>query len=351
MSVRDDELVAAALEGDPAAFATLVERNRSRVEAVVGRMVGDEAEDVVQEALVRAYLGLSQLRDWGSFGAWLCGIAVNLAKMRLRQRAREMRMVVEPGSNDGAEDRELLDVVRHAVEVLPPGQRDVVVMHYVDGLTCHEIASLLGSSPGAVRVRLHRARQHLRAQLAPLAPTFREEMVMIEMRVEDVLVRVGDDDPPSVVSEERIVVLTEKDGNRRMAIWIGAAEGNALALRLTGAAAPRPLTTDLLVDLLRITGARVERIAVTDKREDTFYAAITVSVNGGVADLDARPSDALNLAVRVSAPIFVGDGVLSQWALSAGDLREQLDRENEQRAPGEWRSVSAELVASLYRLR
>jgi hypothetical protein len=81
INVRDDELVAAALEGDPAAFATLVDRNRSRVDAVVGRMVGEEAEDIVQEALLRAYLGLSQLRDPQRFGAWLCGIAVNLAKM------------------------------------------------------------------------------------------------------------------------------------------------------------------------------------------------------------------------------------------------------------------------------
>src|SRR5712691_2147013 len=98
----DHELVPAALAGDPAAFATLVERNRARVEAVVERMVGEDAEDLVREALLRAYLGLSQLRDPARFGAWLCGIAVNLAKMRLRQRELEGRLLPEAPIGEGS---------------------------------------------------------------------------------------------------------------------------------------------------------------------------------------------------------------------------------------------------------
>src|SRR2546427_4076737 len=127
MGMRDEELVPAALAGDPAAFAALVERNRARVHAVVERMAGDEAEDLVQEALLRAYLGLSQLSDPARFGAWLCGIAVNLARMRLRRRALEARLPAEPASGGGSEEWELLQVVRDAVSVLPPGQRDAVL--------------------------------------------------------------------------------------------------------------------------------------------------------------------------------------------------------------------------------
>jgi len=259
--MRDDELVTAALAGDPAAFAALVEGNRARVETVVERMVGEEAEDLVQEALLRAYLRLSQLRDPARFGAWLCGIAVNLAKMRLRRRALEARFFVEPTSDGGFEERELLQLVRNAVDVLPPGQRDAVLMHYIDGLSCEEVAFLLGSSPGAIRVRLHRARQRLREQLATLAPppTPKEEIRMIEMRLEDVIVRVAEDDPMKVVADQRIVLLKEADGDRLLPIWIGAAEGNSLALRLTGETTPRPVTSDLMVELLRVTGARVER--------------------------------------------------------------------------------------------
>jgi RNA polymerase sigma factor (sigma-70 family) len=357
INVRDDELVAAALGGDPAAFATLVDRNRSRVDAVVRRMVGEEAEDIVQEALLRAYLGLSQLRDPQRFGAWLCGIAVNLAKMRLRRRALERRLVPERTFDGGADERELLEVVREAVEILPPGQRDVVLMHYVDGLSCEEIASLLGSSPGAVRVRLHRARRQLREELAPLAttPSPKEEIIMIEMTLEDVIVRVAEDDPLKVVSDQRIVLLKETDGERRLPIWIGAPEGNSLALRLTGETTPRPVTSDVMAELLRVTGARVDRVAVTSLREKTFYAVIAIAVDGHVEEVDARPSDALNVAVRVAAPVFVDDSVLEESAISAGDLADRLDEETckaeQEVPPGEWRSLSAELLKSLYHWR
>lgn len=110
-----------------------------------------------------------------------------------------------------------------------------------------------------------------------------------------------------------------------------------------------------MAELLRVTGASVERVAVTSLRENTFYAVIAVSAGGQVNELDARPSDALNLAVRVGAPIFVDDGVLEQSALPAGDLDARLNEDAEkaefQVPPGEWRSLSAELLEPLYRRR
>jgi RNA polymerase sigma factor (sigma-70 family) len=386
--VRDDELVTAALAGEPAAFAALAERNRARVEAVVERMVGDEAEDVVQEALLRAYLGLSQLRDPARFAGWLCGIAVNLAKMRLRRRALERKrslaltldqprarptptldlpqggltprrlprqLAAEPAPDGSFEELELLRVVREALDVLPPGQREVVLMHYLDGLSCEEIAAALGSSSGAVRVRLHRARERLRGELAALAPapTPKEEIRMIEMRLEDVIVRVAEDDPMKVVADQRVVLLKHADNERVLPIWIGSAEGNSLALRLTGESAPRPVTSDVMAELLRVTGARVERVVVTSLRKKTFYAVIAVAVDGRVDELDARPSDALNLAVRVGAPILADEAVLEQCAMPPGDIAARLDAEADtadlELPRGEWRSLSAELLRSLYR--
>jgi RNA polymerase sigma factor (sigma-70 family) len=353
--MTDEEFVTAARVGDPAAFAALVERNRPRVEAVVKRMVGEEAEDLVQEALLRAYVGLSQLRDPEHFGAWLCGIAVNLAKMRLRRRALETHAFAEPTSDGGFEERELLWMVRDALESLPEGQRDAVLMHYIDGLSCEEIAAVLDSSPGAIRVRLHRARQQLAEQLDALAPSpmLKEEIYMIELRLHDVLVRVAEDDPMKLVHDMRIVLLKEADGERLLPIWIGAAEGNSLALRLTGETTSRPVTSDVMTELLRVTGARVERVAVTSLREKTFYAVIAVAVDGRVEEVDARPSDALNLAVRVGAPIFVEIGVLQESALSSGDIAARLDEEGDKAdfdlPPGEWRSLSAELLQSFYR--
>src|SRR5439155_17712917 len=101
-------------------------------------------------------------------------------------------------------------------------------------------------------------------------------------RLEDVMVRVAEDDPMKLAADMRIVLLKETEGERLMPIWIGAAEGNALALRLTAEATPRPVTSDVMAELLRVTGARVERIAVTNLREKTFYAVIGVAVDGRV---------------------------------------------------------------------
>jgi uncharacterized protein len=355
--VKVDELVAAARSGDPAAFASLVEMHRGCIEAVVTRMVGDEAEDIVQEAVLRAYVGLSQLRQPCRFGAWLCGIAVNLAKMRLRRRALEARTVALPRSERDLQEWELLATVRTAVDVLPAGQRDAVLMHYVDGLSCEEIATLLRSSPGAIRVRLHRARRQLQTDLVLLAPEpmAKEEIPMTEMRIEDVYVRVAADDAMNLVSDKRVVLLKEDGGERLLPIWIGAAEGNSLALRITGETTPRPVTSDVMAELIRVTGARVARIEVNDLREKTFYARIAVEIDGRTEEIDARPSDALNLAARVGAPVLVADEVLEQCALPGGDIPTQLDAEaeaaGEEPEAGEWGSLSAELLRPLFSWR
>lgn len=361
--MRDDELVAAARRGDPAAFAALVRHHRPRVTAVVERLLrnASEAEDVVQEALLRAYLGLSELREPERFGSWLCGIAVNVAKMRLRQRAAHARVVRTAAFADGhvddpLEEREVLHAVRAAVDVLPAGQREAVLMHYVDGLSCDEISALLRASPGAVRVRLHRARAQLREELAALAPVTakqpRKELEMREMKVEDVLVRVGEDDPTRPVARQRIVVLKEKEGGRVLPIWIGTPEGDALAFNLLNEATPRPLTSDLMANLIRVMGGSVERVTIHSLRAKTFYALIQVASDGSNEELDARPSDALNLAVRLGVPIFTAREVLDEAASSADDLTKVLEGETARAAyelpPGKWVSLSVEMLQPLY---
>jgi RNA polymerase sigma factor (sigma-70 family) len=337
-----------------------VDGSRERVTAVVARMVGrEEAEDVVQEALLHAYLGLSRLREPARFTSWLCAIAVNLAKMRLRSRGRRPELLgLRDNAGAPAEDRELLELVRDAVELLPGGQRDVVLMHYVDGLSCAEIASVLGSSPGAVRARLHRARAQLRTELADVSiePSKPEkEAAMVAMQVQDVVVRVARDDPSKLVWDGRIIVLAGRDDDRVLPIWIGGAEGNALAAQLTSEAPPRPTTSDLAAELLRVTGGRVEQVAVTVLREKTFLATVTVAVDGRTEQLDARPSDAINLAVRSGAPIFVAEELLEGAPSAAQGTEALLEREGDEAGvdipDGEWASLSAELLRSLHERR
>jgi uncharacterized protein len=168
---------------------------------------------------------------------------------------------------------------------------------------------------------------------------------MIDVRLEDVLVQVAPDDAYNVVSDQRVVLLREADGDRVLPIWIGGAEGNALAFSLRGESTLRPMTSDLLAQLVRLFGSRVERVAVTRLHEKIFYAVITLAVDGRIEELDARPSDALNLAVRTAAPIVVDAEVLDEGAVAPDDLPAKLDEFD----PGEWRSLSAELLKALHR--
>ena len=118
-----------------------------------------------------------------------------------------------------------------------------------------------------------------------------------------------------LVGRQPIVLLKTADGNKFLPIWIGHPEAAAILMKLQGAAKPRPMTHDLLTDMLSQLDAQVVRIAVTELRENTFYARITVQQNGSEIEVDSRPSDAIALAVRADAPIFAADHVIEESAI------------------------------------
>jgi bifunctional DNase/RNase len=132
-------------------------------------------------------------------------------------------------------------------------------------------------------------------------------------------VTTQDDQPVSVrgltldpVSNTPIVILKAEGGTRLLPIWIGLFEANAIALELEKIATPRPMTHDLMKNLVDLLGAPVERVVVDNLRENTFYASIYLRVAGQERRLDARPSDAIALALRAGAPILVTRDVLSR---------------------------------------
>jgi len=118
-----------------------------------------------------------------------------------------------------------------------------------------------------------------------------------------------------MVGKQPIVLLKTADGNKFLPIWIGHPEAAAILMKLQGAATPRPMTHDLFTEILGQLEARVVRIAVTELRENTFYALITVAVDGTELEIDSRPSDAIALAVRAGAPIFVAEAVIEESAI------------------------------------
>ena len=118
-----------------------------------------------------------------------------------------------------------------------------------------------------------------------------------------------------LVGKQPIVLLKTAEGAKFLPIWIGHPEAAAILMKLQGASTPRPLTHDLFTDMLGQLDAQVVRITVTELRDNTFYATITVSQNGSEIEVDSRPSDAIALAVRAEAPIFAADRVIEESAI------------------------------------
>src|ERR671924_915545 len=133
-----------------------------------------------------------------------------------------------------------------------------------------------------------------------------------------------------LVGKQPIVLLKTADGNRYLPIWIGQPEAAAILMRLQGASTPRPMTHDLVTELLEQLDAQVVRITVTELRDNTFYASITVQQNGSEIEIDSRPSDAIALAIRADAPIFAANDVIEESAIEfEGDEINQEDLEKE----------------------
>ncbi len=120
----------------------------------------------------------------------------------------------------------------------------------------------------------------------------------------------------SQMNYQRVVVLKELVTNLFLLIWIGPTEAEAIAVRMQGMTVPRPLTHDLLVDLVKSVGGSFEHILVNDLQNETFYAKIVIKVGDQTHEIDSRPSDAMAVAVRAEVPIYVADQVMEKAAIS-----------------------------------
>jgi bifunctional DNase/RNase len=232
--------------------------------------------------------------------------------------------------------------VRAAIAKLPAGQRSAVALFYLGGLTQAEIAEELGTRPGAVKTRLHKARGSLRATLLDL---YKEHIAMtdasadlIPMQVSE-LRRTSSSDP---LAARHIVFLEERDGDRRLPIWIGRAEATALAVALDDVELPRPGVYQFAAALLSAAGGHLREVHITDLTEWTFYAQ-AVLTDGTV--VDARPSDALTLALVTGVPVFVSAAVIEQ-SISHQEVLTDLLAEAEQ-APDDAHAIAEEVRARM----
>jgi bifunctional DNase/RNase len=154
---------------------------------------------------------------------------------------------------------------------------------------------------------------------------------MIEVKIDSIRV--------SLMSQHRVVVLKDVDTDRYLPIWIGPFEADAITIQLQGVQVARPLTHDLLKSIIDEMGATISHVMVNELKNDTFFARIVMDVNGQSMEIDARPSDAIALAVRANAPLFVAEEVMAaasivpETSLEEGDMdraSEPLSEEEEE---------------------
>jgi uncharacterized protein len=146
--------------------------------------------------------------------------------------------------------------------------------------------------------------------------------MLIEMTIKGLMV-----DP---ITNMPIVILKDKDGDRVLPIWVGIFEANAIALQIENIATPRPMTHDLLKNIITDLDGRVDRVVVSDLKENTFYAIVHLTVRGERVAVDARPSDAIALALRTRAPILVEETVIEN-AKTVDFASERTDNERLQK--------------------
>jgi RNA polymerase sigma factor (sigma-70 family) len=309
-------------------------------------MLGDPilVEEALQEASIVVLLNLRTLRRSDRFGPWFTGIALNVCRRLLRDRRRE-RLVAEPPSAGGldvqADALEALEarLVRNAIAKLPAGQRQAVLLFYVAGLTQAEISAQLGIAVGAVKTRLHKARASLRGHLSP------------HMEVDSMTARKPHDHVQMTVTaikrlrkkghEYHVLVLSEAGGARTLPIWIGPSEATSIALHLEQVEGLRPTTATLAANLLLAAGGTLREVRIERLDERVFYAVAVVEGADGVHDIDARPSDAINVAMLTGSPIAVSESVLSRSEELRASEEAPLAPEEVAGAP----EISAEAVA------
>lgn len=389
----DAVLVRRARDGDKQAFGELIARHQRMVQRVAYHMVRDEelARDLAQEALLAAFLALDRLRDENRFESWLYGITLNVCRDYWRERNvaplsletlagglkfEALAFSAQPDPQTVVEARELHERVRKAIQALSPENRAATVLFYYDALSLDEIAGLLDISVGAVKGRLHKSRKHLRERLFQVYAEYvvgervkERSREMIPVTVADVVRRERKDEAGNVLPHH-VVVLYDAKGERALPIWVGPFEGESIAMGVLGETVERPMTYEFIAKLLEAANARIEAVRVDSLQGDVFYAVVTLKQGDVAVDIDARPSDAIALAVRTGAPLFVTEGVMGKSALAvplpvrhhspprgieelaqARQAHNAAARSLTQRTPEEWKRAQQELIELVFGAR
>lgn len=378
----DTKLVQHSLDGDKKAFSLLVARHGRRLQRTLRPLLPSAAdvEDVWQETFLQAYLSLDRLQDPSRFRAWVCGIGLNLARMWLRGMPKGLVSLQTLGQLDlghhnrlrlpeqHSERQEKARLLAAAMADLPPSEREALLLVYWDGFSHRETAVQLGTSTGAIKVRTHRGRQHLKKllQFEQTDSDILKETQMVNVEVFDVircvnhpdynidleeilsplldnlpqesraemvqrshltmnfplmlveLMEAADSEQQEALLEQigllrikQVVLLKEAEGDRILPIWIGPYEADLIGIQLQHLNMKRPLLPDLTQALLEISGTKVRSASVSKLHQKIYYGELNIEVGAAEKTVDCRSSDAIVMAVRLNVPIFVAEEVMA----------------------------------------
>ncbi|MGH3212660.1 MAG: bifunctional nuclease domain-containing protein [Trebonia sp.] len=329
--IRDGDLVRLARDGDPVAFRLLVERYQPMARARARVLCGNQSDvdDVVQESLLRAYIGLDRLRDPDRFAGWLGSITANVC--RGLQRRPPVTLVpdwpepLHPASADGlpsAEDLDRADAVRAAVAGLPAGQRRAVALHYYADLPADQIAQ----PAGAARASLHKARLRLRAYLTEhrpdLVPAASRKIPMITLRFAGAERRIPPG-PQPIGFPSHVIILADDAGRRALPIWlqhVAPRRFERLAAEGGHAETAAARTVDeLTARLLRAAGVTVTGVDIDEIGPEMAAARIDLATPAGTRHITARIAEGLALAITAGAPVRAAEPVLDRLAVPMPD--------------------------------
>ena len=345
----DAELVAKTRSRDRDAFGTLMERHQPMARRVAFGVVGHRniADELANEAMLQAYLSLDRLRDDANFRNWLHGIVLNVCRSYIRDRKKaplsydelmgrahldSTAMVdSEQSPQEMAESRELNRVVLQAVNSLPPKARVTTLLYYYAQFSVREVAETLGMSVSAVKNRLHGARAKLRENLLSedasvkrsVMANSQEGQAMIQVKVTDVVEQKWENREKGVSWPIHVALLVDQERHRLLPIWLGETEGRAIAAGLENLDTPRPLTYSLIANILVAVDTKLEDVRIDSLKSDTYYASLTLRRGDTRVEVDARPSDAMALALETGTPIHTTEELLQHSGVDIpGDLHD-----------------------------
>lgn len=337
----DAQLVARTRADQIDAFRGLIERYQPMAFHLARRMVGKEevAHELVQEALLQAYLSLDRLRDDARFKSWLYGIVLNLCRNWLRlhpssELSLDSQEYEHPLSDDPqelAEQRELEQAVRSAIGILTPNNQAVAFLFYYEDLSIQEIAHRLSISLSAVKNRLYKARQQLQAHLetryADLVVSRqrpRRRKTMLRLHLYKIIQRRQD------MYESTYPLLLDEQQQHVWAPYMFDWKFPTSSMSLsTSPVTPdaEPETSEVLVQIIHALEGKVEEIAVEELYEDLLYARVTLRGQVGRQTVKASLDDALRLALRERPAMFIEETVFEHQAITLADYGQTQEQQ------------------------